>query len=506
MTFCDECWDACPSHKKGKVGVGEYPHEKIDPEVARIFHALEETRTDEAQAKLHEIDEDARWFGVLREELDKTVLCDYGGFANLMMDRASLLNSRKYPSFVSFVGTTVVGTAQNDNTPTSSDVRLYADPQTFETNQPILYVDHEGVEGSERPPESTRKRIMSITEATAVTREKPSSEEILRKLRQTPERDIIWADTPEKSSRQHAVINLYPRLFYTFSDVVVFVFRNPKTIVSVLQQLIDWASVTLEKSCNQPVRPHAIIVFNASEYFLEHSPWDTPNATSAFLDALHETFYGNPNFKGYAQFWRERGHQIESVESLLLCYYSGISVVRIPGLDRPVIFSDQVLKLYEEITKACQESRQLKHSLRMLLDADELQTYFQHAFDQFSTKLDSPFDFVHASITKDVVPLDFKDNILNLALEMMRIRGNELDALAIFKVLSPVRRTEYVSGIWYTLTTRSKTSATVIGRVSILVSRIRDAYMFEAPIARKAIKAKTANYLQSDHTSPNCLK
>lgn len=42
------------------------------------------------------------------------------------------------------------------------------------------------------------------------------------------QRAIKFADTPEKLKRQYAVTELYPRLLYTFSDVIVFVLRNSK--------------------------------------------------------------------------------------------------------------------------------------------------------------------------------------------------------------------------------------------------------------------------------------
>lgn len=41
-------------------------------------------------------------------------------------------------------------------------------------------------------------------------------------------REITWACDKEKRSRQFVVENLYPRLLYTFSDIVVLVMRNAK--------------------------------------------------------------------------------------------------------------------------------------------------------------------------------------------------------------------------------------------------------------------------------------
>ena len=50
-------------------------------------------------------------------------------------------------------------------------------------------------------------------------------------------REIMWASDKEKKSRQFVVENLYPRLLYTFSDIVVLVMRNAKSVVDVLVKL-----------------------------------------------------------------------------------------------------------------------------------------------------------------------------------------------------------------------------------------------------------------------------
>lgn len=49
-------------------------------------------------------------------------------------------------------------------------------------------------------------------------------------LAQSRSLPIEWANTEESRQREYAVRELYPRLLYTFSDVVVFVLRNPKFV------------------------------------------------------------------------------------------------------------------------------------------------------------------------------------------------------------------------------------------------------------------------------------
>lgn len=93
---------------------------------------------------------------------------------------------------------------------------------------PILYADCEGLEGGEREPVSSRfnkskRRFAGVGRVS-------SFEKKVNKTQHTSEREITWADTPLKRSREYAVTHLYPRLLYTFSDVVVFVLKNPRSV------------------------------------------------------------------------------------------------------------------------------------------------------------------------------------------------------------------------------------------------------------------------------------
>ena len=120
----------------------------------------------------------------------------------------------------------VVGAAGLD-VPTSGDVHLYSDPKTCMSDNPIMYADCEGLEGGEREPLGARlKRQDKPSKVGRVD----SFERKLERIHHTSEREITWANTKAKSSREFIVTNLYPRLLYTFSDVVVFVLKNPRSV------------------------------------------------------------------------------------------------------------------------------------------------------------------------------------------------------------------------------------------------------------------------------------
>ena len=96
----------------------------------------------------------------------------------------------------------------------------------------------------------------------------------------------------------------------------------------------------------------------------------------------------------------------------------------------------QIKSLYTGITVACEMARDRKAELRMLLDAEELQSYLQCAFDHFAASLDRPFDFVQASFSNSPIPLDFGGNILKLAIRIMHVWRNKATNQQIFQELS----------------------------------------------------------------------
>lgn len=127
----------------------------------------------------------------------------------------------------------------NDHAPTSGDVHLYSDPGTYYTQTPILYADCEGMDGGEKipigarykhsdfaPPPKQRARSGSMSMQSTYGRPR----KLQKRLNKPVKREIRWAVTPEKCKREFAVRELYPRLLYAFSDIVVFVLRNNRSV------------------------------------------------------------------------------------------------------------------------------------------------------------------------------------------------------------------------------------------------------------------------------------
>ncbi|KAF2230441.1 hypothetical protein EV356DRAFT_536374 [Viridothelium virens] len=424
--------------------------------------------------KLCKADEGTTWFGVDRSDAGPPTFQDFGRFGDLMDHTneegqgtwqppghlSPLEVTNRTPSIASFVGQTgagksalikllidlglgedeeystpVVGSTDSADVadPTSEDVHLYSEPRTAYSAEPILFADCEGLEGGEREPINTKlrrkRRGNRLSNTEASVRQS-------RAARLLSERRLAWADTTKINSREYAVTNLYPRILYTFSDVIVFVLRNPKVIEGVFSKLVEWADAALETSSNQPVLPHALIVLNASRSSFDVDWWDVEAGTQKIFESLSKTVYNNPTFTKYAAKWQSCGREIKTVEQLMEVYYSSVRIIRVPDGGRPKVVQQQVDKLYNQIQRACQMSIWRKRELRMLLDADNLQSYLQHAFTHFACTLDAPFDFVQASFLNSPIPLDFGGNILKLAINIMDEWKDNADANTIFEELS----------------------------------------------------------------------
>lgn len=333
----------------------------------------------------------------------------------------------------SLLQTPVVGT-NGAAVPTSGDVHLYADPDTFFTERLLLYADCEGLQGGTLDPVGVKRRRGLGT--TKHTRSRTASfDRFIRRRHDTAERDITWATTPERSTRKFFVEHLYPRLLYTFSDVIVFVVKNARATEGALEQLVVWADAVIETASNQPVLPHAIIVLNASDN-TKKELWDVDASTEDLLSSFSDAVNQNPRLQRLANKWNARGFQIRSVQSLLLAYYSSVRVVRIPDQRQPSLVHDQIQRLYDEITKSATVAHDVKHQKRVKLNAEALQPYLQQAFDHFCDDLNEPFDFIKASFADGGIPSDFSGNILKLAVNILNQWQNKIDGSLLFRELS----------------------------------------------------------------------
>jgi len=202
---------------------------------------------------------------------------------------------------------------------------------------------------------------------------------------------------------------------------------------TVLSLLINWASSSLEKSLNQPTLPHAIIALNATDTKVDQQEWDSEYVTNLLMASVAGAIGRDPKYRALRDEWVDRGRIIQTMKDLLECYYSSISVVRIPGDGRYMMIDDQVKKLHDVVIRRCTESFNAKRRSRMLSNSETLNVYLQCAFDHFAQDLHSPFDFMDVSFKMNPIPLDFGGNILKLA---VALKARFDDPKRIFKELS----------------------------------------------------------------------
>ncbi|KAI0143270.1 hypothetical protein BJ166DRAFT_87666 [Pestalotiopsis sp. NC0098] len=454
LAFCDACWPKWVLHVPGSVGWNGKPHEKADPFVLhRMREILDPARTEtQHEAELRE-DEDTSWFGFGRDPLGQPLFHDYGRFGAIMADSASDDVPERHPQLASFIGETGAGkstvikllidrqdmssmersrfyspvtSSTHDHIPTTGDVHLYADPATIHTPQPLLLCDCEGLNGGEMLPKQLKNR----------------AEDLASGYKTSQSRRITWAKTPNTRKREFAVAQLYPRILYTFSDVVVFVLRSPRSFEStVLPKLLKWGAASIDKSLNQPVLPHAVIVLNATEPGIDEREWDPAVATEMLMSDIAGAVTREPVVQDYVMQWRKRGKMVSTTKELLECYYASVTVIRIPYKGQYMLMNEQAGRLAEIIQDRAQLSHLRKRRVRMLATPEKLQFYLNAAFDHFTNDLDSPFDFIKETLRHSPAARNFEGNILNLALAIrdrtsnQKIRNN---AKQIFRSMVPI--------------------------------------------------------------------
>lgn len=461
VRFCNTCWDLVLQHQPGRTARDGIEHERTDfHAVKRLQDIMNPPSSHQTLVQMHNSDEETTWFGITRDANGRPFLEDWETFSSLMDGSPRDTYMHKYPQLVSFVGQTnggkstlikllidhqesrqnssapstypspVAGASVNDAVPTSADVHLYADPESYFGQMPMLYADCEGLDAGEEPPMGAWSRRNRGSDRNR----------LVRKFANGRVHALEWATTDQTRTRQFAVTELYPRLLYTFSDVVVFVLRNAKTFqTAALQKLLEWGSASLEKSINQPTLPHAIIAVNATDVNINRDEWNGDRATQNLLasvsNALHPVT-GVPEFVKLARVWRGRGKRIDSMVDLVRCYYSSFSVVRIPVKGRYTLLQKQIDELHKTIRYKCNESLRAKQQAKMVSNSEQLNIYIQSAFIHFSQKLERPFDFVEVDMRNHPIALDFGGHILQLALAIQAQPCFKRDGPWLFKKLS----------------------------------------------------------------------
>ncbi|KAI8626701.1 hypothetical protein F5Y19DRAFT_445247 [Xylariaceae sp. FL1651] len=425
---CDQCWNSWDPHKKEAKRPSRFArktHEKVHRDVFyRLTRIFAQHQTKERQF-LHEQEAKAKWFGIYRDYGDNICFGDTNRFRVIMNEGLTAEHPEQFPSLVSFIGQTGSGKStvinllmtltddtilgpvsgcSGDPSPTTGDVHLYADPDTHKTRSPLLFADCEGLEGGDQTPIALR----SVKDL-----------DVFRKRDHIVER-IPWA---EHRKRDAVVVDLFPKLLYTFSDVVAYTLKEARTLESIATKyLIPWAAESIYKSLNQAVRPHVIIILNAVNPNLPKADWGIKQSTEKYIGALDIGFQHDPYLEALAVgLSQDAGISIKTIDGLLKHYYSSVTVVLIPEKGHHNLMNEQVRKLYTVIKDKSEMAQKGKAAARMLLDAERLNQFLALAFDHFSQYADKPFDFMNESLRQNPLPGTFGGNFVQLALAAQRV-------------------------------------------------------------------------------------
>ena len=132
---------------------------------------------------------------------------------------------------------------------------------------------------------------------------------------------LLESKDGKQIDRKTAVMTIYPRFLYIFSDVVCMITRNQKAWADSAVKLLEWSLVGAHNTVNQYALPALIIVLNGPT--IENEAWisdDHDVATRDFFTAIEKEISENTTLREMAKKVGLRG--LTTVASILHCIMS----------------------------------------------------------------------------------------------------------------------------------------------------------------------------------------
>lgn len=128
-----------------------------------------------------------------------------------------------------------------------------------------------------------------------------------------------------------------------------------------------------------------------------------------------------------AKQWVSRGKVIKSLQDLLQCYFNDFKIICIPAAKSfaPSLVKQQYQKLHDHIRLGSESSLERRQSSGLLMSAEELENYFEYAFDHFRMHPKAPFNFRSAALSRKPVTTTFKNHICKLTIHFMACYPDE---------------------------------------------------------------------------------
>jgi hypothetical protein len=162
--------------------------------------------------------------------------------------------------------------------PTTGEVNLYVDPRTFGKKHPQFFADCEGMLGGE-----------------------PVASQHQKEWFRDGRKYLLESKDGKSIDRKTAVMTIYPRFLYIFSDIICMVTRNQKAWADSAVKLLEWSQVGAHNTVNQYALPALIIVLNGPT--IENEAWvsdDQDAATRDFFMAIEKEISENATLREMA--------------------------------------------------------------------------------------------------------------------------------------------------------------------------------------------------------------
>lgn len=128
----------------------------------------------------------------------------------------------------------------------------------------------------------------------------------------------------------------------------------------------------------------------------------------------------DPVLKALVSGWGAKGKRVETLLDLIMCYYSGIKIICIPHMSStPSLVLSQYGALVREAQEAVEVVIRMKRHAEILLNSEDLDVYFEHAFHHFSHNPLKPFKFLEAVFHRNPIQPAFKTHVSMTAKALM---------------------------------------------------------------------------------------
>jgi len=316
----------------------------------------------------------------------------------------------------------VVGNS-TDTLPTSSDIHLYHDPIEAKTypESPLLFADCEGF-GAANHSAAANSRAKSMKN---IGKEAPDHvQQDATKLGEWTKnafdtamrfikRKLNWPDS--NTDRSKAVEELFPRLVYNISDVVVYVVAetNLKSMGMVLEKLVKWSQKAEMSSVNRTSLPSLVILINQCDP-AKTKEWRSDETTDQILKENAYLMDDNKTIRNRKDELANFNLPHKSIKDILDNSYAAVKFLRLPTAKEIPQLRSQFQELYVMIDSLTKNAHNSRRENNMLLSPEQLHHLYQLTFDHFSKSTTSPFDFMKAFFTVHTSPAELWGNFFEL--------------------------------------------------------------------------------------------